>query len=53
MTATAKHYIINKALDTQLAYSMDNEELYGKVSYEYSLREAIDGNEIKIPDDIG
>ena len=46
MTATAKHYIINKALDTQVAYSMDNEELYGKVSYEYSLREAINDNEI-------
>ena len=46
MTATAKQYIINKDLDTQTAYSMDNDKLYGKVAYEYSLREAIDDNEI-------
>jgi superfamily II DNA or RNA helicase len=46
MTATAKYYVVNKTLETQIAYSMDNEKLYGRVSFEYSLREAIDNKQI-------
>ncbi|MFW2236113.1 DEAD/DEAH box helicase family protein, partial [Aliarcobacter butzleri] len=46
MTATPKHYSfkVSDELDEEntLVFSMDNEALYGKVSFEYSMRDAID-----------
>ena len=47
MTATPKHYSfkVSDELEDEentLVFSMDNEALYGKVSFEYSMRDAID-----------
>ena len=46
MTATPKHIFFKTDKDKEdkqiVAFSMENEKLFGKISYEYSMREAID-----------
>ncbi len=44
MTATVKHYVIRDDNEIEV-FSMNDKELYGDISFEYSLRDAIvDGN---------
>lgn len=41
MTATPRHAALNEADDDTEFFSMDNNELYGKIAYTYQLRRAI------------
>ena len=45
MTATVKHYVLKDDSEVEV-FSMNNKELYGQISYEYSLREAINDRNI-------
>lgn len=45
MTATVKHYVLKDDSEVEV-FSMNNKELYGQISYEYSLREAINDKNI-------